>query len=234
MSTQKGGPDIIKNGLVFYLDAANSRSYPGSGTAWNDLSRGRNNGTLINGPTFNSANGGSIVFDGVNDYGQVNNNTLLNSASGTINIWFKYINIIPASSTASILLGKTDVGGSFNGYNLIISPNGSIFSQIKGINNTILTQTTFSPIYPTNVWCNATLTYSSGVSHALYVNSVVYSTGGCVSFTMSSQPLRIVDSVDTFWGIMSGNIAMIQIYNRVLSATEVLQNYNATKSRYGL
>ncbi len=64
-------PRIITDGLVLYLDAANTRSYPGSGTAWNDLSRSGNNGTLVNGPTFNSANLGSIVFDGTNDYSEV-------------------------------------------------------------------------------------------------------------------------------------------------------------------
>ena len=61
-------PKIVTDGLVLYLDAANNRSYPGSGTTWTDLSRGGNNGTLTNGPTFNGANGGSIVFDGTNDF----------------------------------------------------------------------------------------------------------------------------------------------------------------------
>ena len=61
-------PKISTDGLVLCLDAANTKSYPGSGTVWSDLSRGGNNGTLTNGPTFNSGNGGSIVFDGVNDY----------------------------------------------------------------------------------------------------------------------------------------------------------------------
>ena len=61
------GPRIVTDGLVLCLDAGNSKSYPGSGTAWNDLSRNGNNGTL-NGPTFNSADRGSIVFDGTNDY----------------------------------------------------------------------------------------------------------------------------------------------------------------------
>jgi hypothetical protein len=65
MSTVEGGGNIITDGLVLLLDAANSKSYPGTGTTWTDLSRSGNNGTLINGPTFNSGNGGSIVFDGV-------------------------------------------------------------------------------------------------------------------------------------------------------------------------
>ena len=65
-----GGPNIIEDGLVFAVDAANKKSYPGSGTTWADLA-GSNNGTLINGPTFDSGNGGSIVFDGTNDYSEM-------------------------------------------------------------------------------------------------------------------------------------------------------------------
>ena len=61
-------PKIVTNGLVLALDAANTKSYPGSGTVWSDLTPNGNNGALTNGPTFNSANGGSIVFDGTNDY----------------------------------------------------------------------------------------------------------------------------------------------------------------------
>ena len=61
-------PRIIQDGLVLYLDAANTKSYPTTGTTWSDLSRRGNNGTLTNGPTFNSSNGGIIVFDGINNY----------------------------------------------------------------------------------------------------------------------------------------------------------------------
>ena len=66
-------PNIITDGLVLYLDAANTKSYPGSGTTWRDLSKSQLNGTLTNGPTFNSSNGGSIVFDGVDDYVNLGN-----------------------------------------------------------------------------------------------------------------------------------------------------------------
>ncbi len=68
MSTVGGGVNIVTNGLVLYLDASNTKSYVSGSTTWSDVSRSGNNGTLINGPTFNSANGGSIVFDGTNDY----------------------------------------------------------------------------------------------------------------------------------------------------------------------
>ena len=61
-------PSIVTNGLVLCLDAANSKSYPGSGTTWTDLSGRGNNGTLVNGVGYNSGNLGSLVFDGVDDY----------------------------------------------------------------------------------------------------------------------------------------------------------------------
>ncbi len=67
-----GGPDIVTNGLVLHLDAANSKSYLGSGTTWNDLSGNGNNATLTNGPSFSNSNRGSIVFDGTNDYAELN------------------------------------------------------------------------------------------------------------------------------------------------------------------
>ncbi len=72
------GPNIITNGLILELDAANRKSYPGSGTTWTDLSGNGNTGTLTNGPTFSSANGGSIVFDGVDDYVNCGNASSLN------------------------------------------------------------------------------------------------------------------------------------------------------------
>ena len=77
MSTLQSG-HIITDGLVIALDAANTKSYPGSGTTWSDLSGNSNNGTLTNGPTFNSRNGGSIVFDGVDDYVTLGTPSILN------------------------------------------------------------------------------------------------------------------------------------------------------------
>jgi len=80
-------PRIITDGLVLCLDAGNPKSYPGSGTTWTDLSGNGNNGTLTNGPTYNSGNLGSLVFDGVNDY--VNLGDLDLPAPFTLSIWFK-------------------------------------------------------------------------------------------------------------------------------------------------
>jgi hypothetical protein len=101
MSTLSGGPNIVVDGLVLYLDAANQYSYVSGSTAWNDLSRSNNNGTLINGPTFNSANGGSIVFDGIDDYVSfVSNPSLTNQI--TVEVWIQLSSTLP-NGTAWIL-----------------------------------------------------------------------------------------------------------------------------------
>lgn len=70
-------PRAVTNGLILSLDAANTRSYPGSGTVWTDLSRSGINGTLTNGPTFNTANGGNIVLDGTDDYVNCSNSSTI-------------------------------------------------------------------------------------------------------------------------------------------------------------
>ena len=86
-------PKVVTDGLVLYLDAANPKSYVSGSTTWGDLSRGGNNGTLVNGPTFDGGNGGSIVFDGVNDYGTVPTNPLLITTEFTKSIWFNIISL---------------------------------------------------------------------------------------------------------------------------------------------
>ena len=102
------GPEIVKSGLVLYLDAGNQNSYPGTGTTWTDISRNNNNGTLTNGPTFNSENGGSIVFDGTNDYVST---ALTSTNSFTWNVWYKtntvsngFRNIISIRTNSYILM----------------------------------------------------------------------------------------------------------------------------------
>jgi hypothetical protein len=84
-----GGPNIVTDGLVLALDAANTKSYPGSGTVWKDLSGNGNNGTLINGPTFDTGNLGSIEFDGVDDWTSFGNILNTGTSDFTISAWVK-------------------------------------------------------------------------------------------------------------------------------------------------
>jgi hypothetical protein len=226
MAIQRGPSKSITSGLVLYLDAANPSSYPGSGTTWNDLSGNNNHGTLTNGPTFNSANGGSIVFDGTDDFVNVANAASLNATTQTINIWHN--TTINPARTATII-GKHDTTGSFNGYNIFTQNSAQIKAASGGGATSVGTAGG-----TTSVWYFLTLTFSINGTATFYVNGVSNSSAACVNFTMSSNPLRIGRSPDSFWSVYTGRIAVVQVYNRVLTATEVLQNYNVTKSRFGL
>ena len=224
----KGGPDIVENGLTLFLDASNIRSYPGSGTTWSDLSGNGNTGTLTNGPTFSAGNLGSIVFDGTNDYVNISNTSILNNSSQTINIWFLYTSI-PGNGVS--VIGKHDSAGSWNGYNMGLY-NGVVFCQFKPSSNT--DAGSVSTNMSANTWTLITLKFTIGSTLTLYKNGNKISTNALSSVSMTSQPIRIGLSVDTYWSALPGRVASVQIYSRELPDDEVLQNYNATKSRFGL
>ena len=224
-----GGPDMIQNGLVLALDATDRNSYVSGSTTWLDISGNANNGTLVSGSTFNSANGGSIVFEGTSSYAEVANNTSLNSTTGTLSLWFNYTS---APGNGSVIIGKTNTPSSFNGYNIFIF-QGTIAGQIKGSTSLIVTNLTGSAV-STNTWYNFSLSYSSGNTYTTYLNGTALGSGSLVSFNMSTQPLRMARSLDAYWTYFAGSISAVRLYNRELSATEIQQNYEAQKSRFGL
>ena len=207
---------IVTQGLVLDLDAAKRDSYVGTGTAWNDISGNRNNGTLTNGPTFNSANGGSIVFDGTNDYITLTNNSLPTQAY-TINCWIKSPSVIPVVD-----------------YDMIISTSQFYWYLAIAINRFRIDNNSsgtfaFGPTVIPNTIYNITITRSSNID-TTYVNSVNYGTvGNSVTLSGNWEIGRWAYSPSHYW---NSNIYQVQLYNRALSASEVLQNYNATKTRY--
>ena len=219
-------PKIIQDGLVLYLDAANTKSYPTTGTTWTDLSRSGNNGTLINGPTFNSANGGSIVFDGSNDYIKPPNSTTLQLTNFTLSSWVR-INV----QNINQYIIDTSTNGSFGfGYSYRIKTDNKIRFWAYNANNALDSTTTISP----NIWYNILVTYNNTSKiQSIYINGVfnvsnTHNSGFVVSTVTN---LQIGGSL-VLGGYINGNIAQTQIYNRALSASEILQNYNATKGRY--
>ena len=240
MSTVEGGGNIINDGLVLYLDASNTKSYTGSGTTWNDLSRSRNNGTLVNGPTYSSENFGSIVFDGVNDYVKIPNDNSLNPTDQiTISCYVKLTNL--RDSIYESLVVKTSIGGPFgtSQYGLVGWRGGfssfGIFFRL-GLSSGISTlSSNVDNTTILNRWVYVTATYN-GSSMRIYYNSVLknsLSTTGTINTIMD----------DLFVGkngggggdnYTSSNIASVQVYNKSLTSQEILQNFNATKTRYGL
>jgi hypothetical protein len=197
MSTVGGGVNIITDGLVLYLDAANTKSIVSGSTTWNDLSRSGNNGTLVNGPTFNSGNGGSIVFDGLDDY--MITTTIQNYRS--MCIWVKKLATAP--SVWKYLIDLRPNGSAY------IATNAIAGWQIFRVNN-VNTAISWASL-PTDTWFHL----------YLQTNNNLNSTINFMSRFSNNETLP-------------GNISQVQIYNRALTTQEILQNYNATKGRFGL
>jgi len=229
---------IVTDGLVLNLDAGFTPSYPRSGTTWSDVSLSGNNGTLINGPTFS---GDSIVFDGVDDY-VTTTNFYLSTSPASILIWFKAGT--QTDNTMSILRPIMQQGyfdGNFPAItqgieiNMVRTGNdavGKLRFAWGGDNNTDYQYLT-TDRYDNNQWtfvCNI----NNGSTFDVYINGVNLATKITHTSVSTSTPVNF--GGDTFIGArkLVGNIAIAQIYNRALSATEVLQNYNAQKGRFGL
>jgi hypothetical protein len=222
-------PKVVTDGLVLYVDAANPNSYVSGSTTWRDISRGGSIGTLTNGPTYSSANGGSIVFDGVDDYVLLPTSSILQPSQFTNNVWFN-ANVITSISDFQTLFGYSDgVGTNWRyGYSLAVY-NNRVYSSI-GNGGTSFTLNT--PVI-TNTWYNATQVFN-GTTQSLYLNGTLITTlASSLSYISALKP--IIGYGGTGYVVyFKGNIANVSFYNRALSATEVRQNYNATKTRFGL
>jgi len=228
-----GGPNIIDDGLVLYLDAGNRKSYPGSGTTWFDKSGRGNNGTLINGPTFNTGSLGSVVFDGVDD---VVTTSLPVGISGiqtcTQVCWFKRTTI----STISALVGFGTNSSESNRFVIQVWNDGVIYitlgSSIWGnFSSNDVNWHNIQAVFNGNLTGNSERlkVYFDGIQISLAFTGIIPSNVG--------TPLNGCKIGQTFnnqspYG--SSTTSIFQIYNRALSATEVLQNYNATKGRFNL
>jgi hypothetical protein len=230
MSTLSGGPNIVVDGLVLYLDAAHRYSYVSGSTTWRDLSRGGNNGTLINGPTFNTGSGGSIVFDGTNDFVNLGSNSTLTSNALTLDCWF---NLGTQNQVKYIVMKATDTGFSRD-YGIVTTVGNNI-NWFFGISNPNFVSLTSTVTIGQNIWTNITATRNGSLS-VLYINGVA-NVSSSYSFTQTDlgQPLYIGNLIIPNAGrYFRGNFSNMKLYNRALSAQEVLQNYNATKTRFGL
>jgi len=226
MATQRG-PKIVRDGLVLCLDAADRKSYAGSGNNWFDLSGNNRTGTLtpaVNGPTFSSSNGGSIVFDGSDDYVS---GTLPSLSAYTIDLWF-YSTDITSKLIFYIFSGTSSVatGIGFGGTYVTETNNRWYYADDVPMSNSNMTITT-------NKWYNLTLTDNGSNSFTFYTNGQL--SWGSVPET--SRGLNVYSigrrASDGAWNA-KGNMAITRVYNRVLSASEILQNFNAQRGRFGI
>ena len=229
MNTVGGGVNIVTNGLVLYLDAANTKSYVSGSTTWNDISRGGNNGTLVNGPTFDNGNGGSIVFDGVDDYVNCGTFTGLGSSNRTINVWFKIISLSVSGNKRIISLvtdnTNTDTPAFTLGYNTTLT------SLNVGLGGDPYNGYLILAAFTLNTWINICGSITSNTISA-YVNGNLFGSATNTGI-VGVNPIVYLGRYNNFYSQYGNiNIAQTLIYNRALSAAEVLQNYNALKSRY--
>ena len=222
----QNGPRIVTNGLVLCLDAGNSKSYAGSGTSWTDLSGNGNNGTLTNGPTYSSANKGSISFDGVDDYIDISKQILKNRTEFTINITFF------TSTLAGVLINEGNSSNVGVSWWLAAGTNATILQFGDGTNNSYSNSTiTLSQ----NVWTNICFTYQNKTG-TTYVNGIsqrTYTNTNEISWHISNTT-KLCTRESAASSFSNARVSNLHIYNRALSASEILQNYNATKGRFGL
>jgi hypothetical protein len=222
-------PAIDTNGLVLYLDAANPASYSGNGTTWTDLSGFGNSGTLMEGPTYDISNGGSIVFDGLNDY--VSTSLLLNSISNVTLQGWVYI------ANTSLRGPFIRVGSGANGYAIGIGSGTfdqagnqmiALFPYVRWIN----TNTNYG-----TGWKFFTFTLSATSLPKFYLNGqlIIESFSGSNPSTPDSGVYLAKNIGDLGGGfrIFAGKIAQVSIYNKELLATEISDYFNSTKSSFG-
>jgi hypothetical protein len=216
--SSESGPNLVTNGLVLCLDAANPLSYKSGATIWNDLTYNTSGGTLTNGPTFSSTNGGSIVFDGVDDYLQLPNLGNYNTNPITYE-WV--IKSTPNGNFQSIFCNSNDALS-----HIYITNSG----QIRYYNGAIYETTVLS--INTNIFKFITMT-RNGTSVLIYINGK-YQTNLTIGTDIGNFTNPQVGITNTTLYPLNGSITSFKLYNKTLNAQEILQNYNATKSRFGL
>ena len=215
----------VTDGLVLALDAANPKSYPGSGTTWSDLSGLGNNGTLVNSPTFNSSNGGYLVFNGANQYGTISNNTTPGTGNFAVSVWV-YKTELTANryiwdfgSNGGTLTSGGGTGGRFVYYNPTI-----------GIGSVLYTS---GPVHNINTWYNIVISRISGTTSFYSNSSLIVSAADSGNIGSWGTTLTIGNYGGGGAFYHQGRISNLLVYkNKGLSASEISQNYNALKSRY--
>jgi hypothetical protein len=229
------GPPSASDGLVLYLDAANSASYSGSGNTWYDLSGNSNKATFVDSPSFQSAPQSFFNFDGSNDYMTIVRSSSMSPASGlTQEVWFNFSTI----PNAAIFIGL-QYGSSYNNTYALWKDSSLLYG---GVN----TSGSFSAIgigisnISGNKWHNFVHTYD-GSAQRLYLDGVLLNSSNITgSIQYDANNTRVLIGADDNGGgyntgagyFHSGKINQIKIYNRALSAAEIFQNYNASKKRY--
>lgn len=248
------GENIVRNGLVLYLDAkyslpspvglaTTSASHPDYPFTWYDMSGNGNDGELVNGVGIATSNGGALSFDGSNDYVSIGYGKDLSSSQISVSIWFNVTQIPTSGNVGKLIRNRT------YGWETLINPNGEINANlwISDSSNPSVISTGISTVTVNN-WYNSTFTFGTSPTSPssgelkLYVNgttagittSSVTTNDDTIFYNNTNMFVAIGRDADASNSYFNGKIAIVQIYNRKLSDAEVLQNYNALKGRFGL
>lgn len=242
MSTLNGGPgNIVTNGLVFYVDAGNYASYTSGSLIWNDLANSGYSGSLINNVGYNSSNAGTLtITSGSGSFIRITDNAIFtpisqDSQSFSISCWIKGAIVV----NENMLIGQ-DWGSTANGWNGLRFRQESVMMLVG--NNTL---GQYAAVYTPNLLSTSTYKHYTGTYDGsqviLYVNGVSASVASITSYPLLNASYKSwtiggnYESVSpTLASFFQGNIGLVSFYNRALTAQEVLQNYNAHKSRFGL
>ena len=222
---------IITNGLILHLDAGNKNSYPGSGTTWYDLSSYGTNGTLINGVSFSSSNGGSLSFDGADDYATISSHSNINLSEGTICAWVRYTNIATNRVVVSYGGNNSNNGFLLQNENDVSTKIGFGINRTNGWSSVYVGNTVSSPLV--NTWIYQVGWYNLTQSK-IFINGYLYNMATVSSATLTSATnLWLGNEPGRSYNFV-GNIGAVHIYNRAISTAEILNNYYSTKARFGL
>ena len=230
------------SGLTLNLDAGNYASYPTTGTKWVDISGNYNNGNLINGPTWSSVTGGTFTFDGTDDYGSFSTNNLPSGNSEiSFDCWVRWGGLF-STIYGEFVMGYGDDSGPNKVPVILINTSNQARFEFGSGSGAVISSSTISP----NSWVNITATYNKS-STKIYLNGVLNGTtsygsanivpngsngyNGGIGTLFSQYGNK---NSPSRYGSFSGNISSVKIYNVALSDSQVLQNYNALKGRFGL
>ncbi len=226
----KNQNSIVTDGLVFYVDAANDKSYSGSGTTWIDLA-GSNNGTLTNGPTFDSGNGGSIVFDGTNDYVAMSNDLFSGNNEGTLEVIASTDDVTNDRKFFTQEGSSSTTDGS--GFNFTCEQGGIRHRHFGGNRTYGAGQISVGAIFHASIVIPSSATQTDDL--LVYINAQNHSgsqtAGGVKTLNIASGKTEI-GAETRFNSFFDGKIYCVKVYNRALTASEISQNYNALKSRF--
>ena len=215
-------PNIVTSGLTLLYDAGYIPSYPRTGTTCNDLSTTNAAGTLVSGVTYNTSGGGSFGFNGINNY--ISTTTSLANTAFSIICWI-YPNVTPANNTFF------SVGTASQNRQAIHLRMVTNTSFLFGMYNDDLPATVTGV---TGTWNCFAVTITSGFVQSVYQNGIFITNRTALGYYVGTTTCNIGRFSLSTGEYVNGNIPIVQVYNRALSASEVLQNYNVTKSRFGL